>query len=83
MVATIARVVKVIRAREVLRLGERRCGVAEVWCVVVKKCTAKLPRSTARESDAHTGHRHHRGGFHAEQINAPLAQRVRKRSARR
>src|SRR6185503_16735537 len=79
----IARVVKVIRAGEVLLLRESRGGVAEVRRVVIKKRAAKLARGAARESYAHSRHRHHRGGFHADQIHAPLHQRVCKGSARR
>src|SRR6185436_1133917 len=80
---TIARVIKEIRTGEVLLLRECCSRVAEVWRVIVKKRAAELARRTARESDAHRGHRHDCGGFHSDQVHAPLRQRVRKRSARR
>src|SRR6185503_3204898 len=79
---TITRVIEVIRAGEVLLF--RECGgrVAEVGRVIVKKRAAELARRTARESDAHSNHRHHRRGFDAEQLYAPRAQRMRVSSAR-
>src|SRR5215213_2066820 len=77
---TITRVIKEVRTGKVLLLREG-CGcVAEVWRVVIKKRAAKLARCATRESDAHSRHRHHRGGLHADQVNAPLHQRMCKRS---
>src|SRR5215217_822683 len=49
---TIARVVKEIRAGEVLLLRECCCSVAEIWRVIVEESAAELARGSARESDA-------------------------------
>src|SRR5436305_14257097 len=71
---TIARVVKVIGPGKILCLSKRRRRVAEVWRVIVKKGAAKLARSAASKTDAHSPHRHDRRRLHANQVDTPLSQ---------
>src|SRR5688572_23731956 len=79
----VTRMKEMVGTGEVLRARESGCGVAEVRRVIIEKRAAKLPRCATRESDAHTCHRHHCGCFHAEEVHAPMRQRVCKRDTRR